>query len=61
MERYLGYFRRLLEGMVADDAQVVDGLPLLPEEERRGCCMSGTTPRWSIRASSASMNCLKSR
>ncbi len=35
MERYLGYFRSLLKGMVADDAQEVDGLLLMAEEERR--------------------------
>src|ERR1700719_3334104 len=35
VERYLGYFRTLLEGMVADDSQVVDRLPLLPEAERQ--------------------------
>ena len=35
MERYLGYFRSLLKGMVADDAQEVDGLVLLPKEERQ--------------------------
>ena len=34
VERYLGYFRRLLEGMVADETQVVDRLPLLSEGER---------------------------
>ncbi|HEX6910409.1 MAG TPA: amino acid adenylation domain-containing protein, partial [Longimicrobium sp.] len=35
MERHLGYLRRVLEQMVADDAQPVDGLELLPDEERR--------------------------
>ena len=34
IERYVGYFRRLLEGMVADEGQRVDRLPLLPLEER---------------------------
>src|ERR1700685_862435 len=33
VERYLGYFTRLLEGMVAGDEQVVDGLSILPDEE----------------------------
>src|ERR1700685_3753502 len=35
VERYVGYFTRLLEGMVAGDEQVVDGLPILPETERQ--------------------------
>ncbi|HEU4881703.1 MAG TPA: amino acid adenylation domain-containing protein, partial [Longimicrobium sp.] len=35
MERHLAYLRRVLEGMVADDHQPVDALPLLPEAERR--------------------------
>ena len=29
IERYLGYFRNLLEAMVADDTQAVDRLPML--------------------------------
>src|SRR5215831_7855601 len=33
IERYLGYFRNLLEAMVADDSQKVDRLPMLPQEE----------------------------
>ena len=33
-ERYAGYLRRLLEGMVGDDAQLVDELPILSAEER---------------------------
>jgi non-ribosomal peptide synthetase component F/acyl carrier protein len=35
VERYLGYFRTLLEGMVADDTRAVDCLPMLPEAERQ--------------------------
>jgi len=35
IERYLGYFRAILAGMVADDAQVVGRLRLLSGEERR--------------------------
>ncbi|WP_216847008.1 AMP-binding protein, partial [Granulicella sp. L60] len=35
IERYLGYFRKLLEAMVADEAQQIDRLPVLPESERR--------------------------
>ncbi len=35
IERYLGYFRALLEAMVDGDSQVVDRLPILSEEERR--------------------------
>ena len=35
IERYIGYFRRLLEAMVADDRQKVDRLPMLPQEERQ--------------------------
>jgi amino acid adenylation domain-containing protein len=34
IERYLGYWRRLLEGMVADDSQAVDRLSLLSADER---------------------------
>ena len=34
VERWLGYLRRVLEGMVADDAARVDGIPLLPAAER---------------------------
>ena len=34
IERYLGYFRNLLEAMVADDTQTVDRLPILGESER---------------------------
>ena len=35
IERYLDYWRRLLEAMVADDAQAVDQLPMLGAEERQ--------------------------
>src|SRR6266853_1216198 len=35
VERYLGYFRNLIEGMVTDDTQVVDQLPILSAPERR--------------------------
>jgi amino acid adenylation domain-containing protein len=35
VERYAGYLRRVLEGMVADDHRSVAELPLLPEAERR--------------------------
>ncbi|HEX6750909.1 MAG TPA: amino acid adenylation domain-containing protein, partial [Longimicrobium sp.] len=34
VERWLGYLRRVLEGMVADDAMRVDHIPLLPAAER---------------------------
>src|SRR5438270_3351000 len=34
VERYLGYFIRLLEGMVSDDGALVERLPLLGEAER---------------------------
>ena len=34
IERYLGYFRTLLEAMVADDTQAVDRLTILDEAER---------------------------
>src|SRR5262249_49669869 len=36
VERYLGYFKRLLEGMVMEEGEsrVVDSLPLLSQEER---------------------------
>ncbi|HET7463746.1 MAG TPA: amino acid adenylation domain-containing protein, partial [Longimicrobium sp.] len=35
VERWLGYFRRVLEAMVRDDGQPVEGLPLVGEAERR--------------------------
>ncbi|CAK0253375.1 syringomycin synthetase [Burkholderia pseudomallei] len=35
IERFAGYLRRLLEGMVADDTQRVDALPMLSRDERR--------------------------
>jgi amino acid adenylation domain-containing protein len=35
VERYLGYLHRVLQEMVASDAQPVDRLPMLPEAERR--------------------------
>jgi amino acid adenylation domain-containing protein len=34
VERWLGYFRMLLEGMVADEGQMVNRLPMLTEAER---------------------------
>ena len=38
IERYIGYFRRLLEAMVADDRQKVDRLPMLPEAGAAAAC-----------------------
>jgi amino acid adenylation domain-containing protein len=35
VERYLGYLRTLLAGMVADERRAIDRLPLMPEEERQ--------------------------
>jgi amino acid adenylation domain-containing protein len=35
MERYLGYWRRLLEGMAGEEGQEIDRLALLGEAERR--------------------------
>jgi amino acid adenylation domain-containing protein len=35
VERSLGYLRRVLEAMAADELQRVEALPLLPESERR--------------------------
>ena len=34
VRRYIGYFLALLKAMVADDAQTIDCLPMLSEEER---------------------------
>jgi amino acid adenylation domain-containing protein len=34
VHRYMGYFVALLKAMVADDAQTIDRLPMLSEEER---------------------------
>ena len=42
MERYVGYYRRLLEGMVAGgESQVMDAVPMWGEEERRQLVYSG--------------------
>jgi amino acid adenylation domain-containing protein len=35
IERYIGYFRRLLEAMMTDERQKVERLPMLPHEERQ--------------------------
>jgi len=35
VERYVEYLRAILKGMVADETEVIDRLPLLPEAERR--------------------------
>jgi non-ribosomal peptide synthetase component F len=35
VERYLGYFRTLLQAMASDDTQEVGRLDILPEQERR--------------------------
>src|SRR5260370_30189129 len=35
IERYLRYFHTLLQAMVADPAQSLDRLPMLPPEERQ--------------------------
>ncbi|WP_032706729.1 AMP-binding protein, partial [Pseudomonas syringae] len=35
MQRYLGYFQRLLEAMVADDRQLLEQVPLLDAVERQ--------------------------
>ena len=35
IERYVGYFRRLVEGMAVDEAELVDRLPLLSDQERQ--------------------------
>ncbi|HKV90934.1 MAG TPA: amino acid adenylation domain-containing protein [Candidatus Angelobacter sp.] len=35
IERYMGYWRRILEGMIAGSGQVLDGLDVLSEDERR--------------------------
>src|SRR6185437_5910739 len=34
IERYLGYYRRLLQGMVEEEREKIGRLPLLGEEER---------------------------
>ena len=35
IDRYLGYFKNLLGAMIADDAQAIDRLAILPESESR--------------------------
>jgi len=40
---------KLLEGMVADELQAVDRIPILSVEERHHFCMSGTIRKRSIR------------
>ena len=48
MERYLGHWRTLLEGMVADESQAISRLPLLTPETRAALIRqstAATTPR----------------
>ncbi len=61
IERYLGYWRQLLEGMVADDSQAVDQLPLLPAAERVRVFINGTRRMRIILRTSASMSCSRRR
>ncbi len=35
IERYLGYFRTILQGMIAEDSELIDRLPMLSEAEQR--------------------------
>ncbi|MBV8734964.1 MAG: hypothetical protein JO120_09310, partial [Solirubrobacterales bacterium] len=53
IERYLGYWRRLLEAMVADDDQVVDRLPLLDSEEQQPLTSNRKPNRRALPASEA--------
>jgi non-ribosomal peptide synthetase component F len=48
IERLVGHYQTLLEGIVADPEQRISELPLLTETERRiGACMSWSRRRWS--------------
>ena len=62
VERWLGYLRRVLEEMAADDAKPVDRLELLAEAERRaggGGLERARAP--STRATRASTSCSRRR
>ena len=61
IERQVGYLRRVLEAMVADERQEVDRIDLLSEAERHQVLMDWNDTRRSIRRSSACMSCLKRR
>ena len=63
VERYVGYLRRLLEGMVAGaGAGMVEELELLSEEEREQVLYGVERDReWSMRGSSVCMSCSRSR
>jgi amino acid adenylation domain-containing protein len=46
IRRYAGYLRRLLDGLVADEKQVVERLPLLSEEERQRVVYEWNETEW---------------
>jgi len=59
IERYLGYFRKLLEGMIADDRQTVDRIPVLEEAERRKVLYEWNATEAEYRGTSAFRSCWK--
>ena len=60
-ERYAGYLRRLLEGMVGDDAQLVDELPILSAEERAELVYGWNETKAEFPGENACMSCSKNR
>ena len=61
IERYLGYFRTVLEGMVADYRLTVDRLPLLSASERDQLLYGWNAMRAVPRLAGAFMNCSRRR
>ena len=53
VERYVGYLRTLLEAMVADDAQCIARLPMLPAPERHQLVVD-----WNATAAYATDRCI---
>jgi amino acid adenylation domain-containing protein len=53
IERYLGYFRKVLEGMIADPSLSIDRLAILPDDEREQVLY-----RWNDTAASFPDKCL---
>jgi len=61
IERYVGYLRRLLEGMVAEETQAVDQLPMLAASERDQLLYKWNDTAVEYPERSASMSCSRSR
>ncbi|MBP9219546.1 MAG: amino acid adenylation domain-containing protein, partial [Sterolibacterium sp.] len=48
IRRWIGHFRHLLQGMLADESQPIHHLPLLDAEERRQLLEDFNTPAWPL-------------